>query len=70
MTTTSELPVPKEYSISDLFGMAWEAAILYAASKFGISKRSAFDNWVEVEKKANKKGLRFDMNGDPINKEE
>jgi len=70
MKTTYDLPVPEDYALSDLFGEAWEKAIAHTAEQLGIPKRSAFDRWTEVVKKANKLRLRFDMNGDPINKEE
>ena len=70
MMTTTELPVPTEYPISELFGSAWDKAVTNTAEQLGIPKRSAIDRWTDVVKKANKLGLRFDVNGNIINKED
>ena len=54
--------------LSELSGYAWESAINNTAEWFGIPKRFSFDNWMELEKIIDKIGIRFDLNGNIIDR--
>ena len=57
----------KQYTIEQLYGAAWEAAIGNVGEAIGMTRFDAVcRKWVDVEDTARRLKVRFDLNGEII----